>query len=87
MGFQHNVNLGFCFSTSVRSDLILIGSQERHLSTFHSLDFYKTNDIICSLLTAEECLVAVAEDVTKDEAGMGAELAQRPGTGKLQRSC
>ena len=73
----------------MRSDPIPIGSQERHLSTFRRLDFYnnKTNDIICSLLTAEECLVAVAEDVTEDEAGMGAELAQRPGTGKLRRSC
>ena len=69
----------------MRSDPIPIRSQERHLSTFQSLDFYnnKKNDVICSLLTAEECLVAVAEDVTEDEAGMGAELAQRPGTGRV----
>ena len=72
----------------MRSDPIPIGSQERHLSTFTKSCFlHQKNDILCSLLTAEECLVAVAEDVTEDEAGMGAELAQRLGTGKLRRIC
>ena len=65
----------------------LLGLKNVTYQLFRRLDFYKTNDIICSLLTAEECLVAVAEDVTEDEAGMGAELAQRPETGKLRRSC
>ena len=67
----------------------LLGLKNVTYRLFQSLVFYnnKKNDIICSLLTAEECLVAVAEDVTEDEAGMGAELAQRPETGNLRRSC